>query len=388
MEEKIWRQEGQQLWEEIALPKELDQVITASVRKGCEAEPSGRKRVSCIRRLGYGAAGIAAAFAMCFFAGCRIPNVAYAMEQLPGIGNIFRYLYDLREYDIPYARVEGEAGEEGSLAEAFDQGIRMTVQEYYCDEYGIYLSMEFFSEEPFFEEEAEQTGSMEGAMQLVGQSKLTLGKEAALEGSGDILVKGVYLDACHFVGIAREELREAGVNHAELPESFHYQIDAGHINVYKMESGLTKEIRGEWKLALKLRQNTGTVQSFAVNAIAENGYGISMVEATPYEIHVNIVPDSNTLAEAGEVPYFVLAFTAEGERLDAASSILNVVKEDHDVWRFERKEGADQVRIFLVEESKWLDEWKGYIYNDGWTEAQMMEFLSQNCMVQAEVELE
>ena len=49
---------------------------------------------------------------------------------------------------------------------------------------------------------------------------------------------------------------------------------------------------------------------------------------------------------------------------------------------------AEKVTVFALDELKWMDEWKGYLYGDEpWSREQMIEFLKENCFTYGEVEL-
>ena len=94
------------VWNEMEVPMELDSVIIDAVGEGHKRLMRRQQK----RRLR--AAGLSMAMAAaCFLAvavGFVNPVVAKAYSSIPVIGNIFAYLYDTAESDIPYAQV-GEA---------------------------------------------------------------------------------------------------------------------------------------------------------------------------------------------------------------------------------------------------------------------------------------
>jgi hypothetical protein len=86
------------------------------------------------------------------------------------------------------------------------------------------------------------------------------------------------------------------------------------------------------------------------------------------------------------------AFDEAGNRLSPASNLAArfVQNEDSEleIWMFERPENAERVTFYVLDEIKWLDDWKGYLYSENpWTGEQMMEFLDSNCLASVEVDV-
>ena len=205
------------VWNEMEVPMELDSVIIDAVGEGhkrlMRRQQKGRLR----------AAGLSMAMAAaCFLAvvvGFVNPVVAKAYSSIPVIGNIFAYLYDTAESDIPYAQVgeaavpvkeqeeakqgqgsqgqanqpnQGYQGQEsqgqenqpdqgnpeqqagpaaGAEAEAEDP-VQIAIKEYFCDGYSLYLSFEVTSEEPLMEGVADIAGK-EGVVFLYAAENIT-----------------------------------------------------------------------------------------------------------------------------------------------------------------------------------------------------------------------
>ena len=119
-------------------------------------------------------------------------------------------------------------------------------------------------------------------------------------------------------------------------------------------------------------------------------YVLKEVAVQPYEIQVVIEePKGTSLTEE----YILIeAFDDKGRRLDWASQSCNRFVEDgekrQEIYMFEKPMDADKITIFALDELKWMDEWKGYLYCDEpWSGEQMIEFLKENCFTYGEVEL-
>ena len=106
------------VWNEMEVPMELDSVIMDAVAEGHK-----RLRRRQTRKHWRTAAISMATAAACFLAvviGFVNPVVAKAYSSIPLIGNIFAYLYDTGDSEIPFAQV-GEAAvsvEQGGQADA------------------------------------------------------------------------------------------------------------------------------------------------------------------------------------------------------------------------------------------------------------------------------
>ena len=87
---------------------------------------------------------------------------------------------------------------------------------------------------------------------------------------------------------------------------------------------------------------------------------------------------------------WIEAFDENGNRLNSASNRLNRFEKNEDsnleIWMFEKPMDAEKITFFVLDESKWLDEWKGYIYSDNpWSGEEMVEFLKENCFSYAQI---
>lgn len=122
-------------------------------------------------------------------------------------------------------------------------------------------------------------------------------------------------------------------------------------------------------------------------AIAD-GFALQEIRLQPYEIQVVVAePINGSLAEQA---LCIEAFDENGNRLSLASNSAARFSQMEDsqleIWMFERPENAQCVTLYVLDEIKWLDDWKGYLYSENpWTGKQMMEFLESNCLASAKV---
>lgn len=398
---------NQERMELIELPEELEQVIVKAVDLGRR-----RKKQVIWKNVGLGCAGAAAACAILVSAGFVSPVAAQAFEGLPAVGKVFTYLYDLAGYEGRYTHVaedakpalpveqKGADGEELSQAgmtegqqgaeagqqktvTASDAGLTITVKEYFCDKQSLYLSLTIESEAPFVESGVEE--NTKGYIQLfTGEETLSYeGAESFAVGSGSLLAEGVYLDEHTFVGIARSEWRNVREGDTEIPDELVYTAPVKHVKVYTADG--TPDFRGEWELSMEILCDGDAIEILPVEAAGEDGSRICEVRLQPYEVQV--VTESGTagsvLTEEGKM---LIAFDGEGNLLDCAGSTLSYKEGDREVYEYARPENLQGLELFILDESSWMNQWKGRLYDGASTGPEMVKFLKENCITHAFVE--
>ena len=264
------------VWNEMEVPMELDSIIIDAVGEGNKRLMRKQHK----RRLR--AAGLSMAMAAaCFLAvvvGFVNPVVAKAYSSIPVIGNIFAYLYDTAESDIPYAQVgeaavpvkeqeeakqgqgsQGQANQPnqgnpeqqeglaaGAEAEAEDP-VQIAIKEYFCDGYSLYLSFEVTSEEPLMEGVADIAGK-EGVVFLYAAENITTDAgEHFRIGAGSLSIKGIFADEHTFVGIARSE---GTLGECPLTDGMIYEMESAHMRVFAEETETV--IKGDWKVSTEI----------------------------------------------------------------------------------------------------------------------------------------
>ena len=407
------------VWNEMEVPMELDSVIMDAVAEGHK-----RLRRRQTRKHWRTAAISMATAAACFLAvvmGFVNPVVAKAYSSIPLIGNIFAYLYDTAESDIPYAQVgeaavpvkeqeeakqgqesQGQAtqpnqgnpeqqeglaaGEEaaGGEAEAEDP-VRIALKEYFCDGYSLYLSFEVTSEEPFLESAADIAGK-KGGIFLYAAENITTETGERFEGNGSLTIKGIFTDQHTFVGIARSGSSLEGY---PVTDGLTYEMRSGHMRVFITDEA-NGDIKGQWEVSAEITCAKEPLLTEQIGQTILGAHVLKEVAVQPYEIQVVIEEPKGT--SLTEEYIWIEAFDDKGRRLDWASQSTNRFVEDgekrQEIYMFEKPMDAEKVTVFALDELKWMDEWKGYLYCDEpWSGEQMIEFLKENCFTYGEVEL-
>ena len=413
---------------------ELDSVIMDAVAEGHK-----RLRRRQTRKHGRTAAISMATAAACFLAvviGFVNPVVAKAYSSIPLIGNIFAYLYDTGDSEIPFAQVgeaavpveqggqedagqgqedagQGQtdwadagqadqvdsgnqgnpeqqeglaAGEEvaGGEAEAEDP-VRIALKEYFCDGYSLYLSFEVTSEEPFLESAADIAGK-KGGIFLYAAENITTETGERFEGNGSLTIKGIFTDQHTFVGIARSGSSLEGY---PVTDGLTYEMRSGHMRVFITDEA-NGDIKGQWEVSAEITCAKEPLLTEQIGQTILGAHVLKEVAVQPYEIQVVIEEPKGT--SLTEEYIWIEVFDDKGRRLDWASQSGNRFVEDGEkrqkIFMFEKPMDAEKITIFALDELKWMDEWKGYLYCDEpWSGEQMIEFLKENCFTYGEVEL-
>lgn len=386
------------IWEEMEIPQELDSAIIEAVGKG-------RLLMGKRKRKRWRAAAMATA-AACFTAvaiGFIDPVVARAYSNIPVIGNIFSYLYHTADAEIPYAQVmesavpvkendgtdQGDRGQQEGPAHgeeaAAQDSVQLDIKEYFCDGYSLYLSFEVVSEEPFMEGMADIAGK-EGSIFLYSAEHITTGTgERFAIGDGSLIMKGIFSDEHTFVGIARSGGSLEGY---PISDGMLYEVGSAYMRVFAGET--ETDIQGDWNASAEIACTAESLMTKELGIPIRGNAVLKEVKVQPYEIQAVIeVPKEGSLAAEDVV---IEAFDDKGRRLNQASQDANRFAQEGDgrleIWMFEKPEDAESVAVFALDGSKWMDEWKGYLYCDEpWSGERMTEFLKENSIAYGEAEL-
>ena len=386
--------------DQIELPEELDRVILEAVDMG-----NRKKKTAVWKKVGYGCATAAAALVVLVSAGFISPAAAQAMEGIPAIGKVFAYLYDLAGYEGRYAHVAEEATPathaeqkgvttdeedriDGSVesagqqmtVNAKDEGITITVNEYFCDKLSLYLSVTIESETPFFENGVEE--NLEGYMQIFSnQETITFeGQETFPVGNNSLLAEGVFLDDHTFVGIARSEWRTVREEDIKIPDELIYTVSTKHIRIYSQDG--TSDLRGDWELSMEVVCRPDAIDILSVDAVGDDGSRICEVRLQPYEIQVKAESKAAGMIPSDEGKMLVV-FDSNGNILTSAGNTLSYREGDSEIYEFVRPENISGLTLFIVDESSWMNDWKGKLFNGEMNGAEMIDFLIDNCICYA-----
>lgn len=384
-----------EIWDNIVVPNEMENVIKSAVNIGYQ-EVKVHKEKNLLN-IAITIGGMAAALILFIGAGFLNPMIANAYSEIPVIGKIFSYLYELEDYDVQYELIAESAEpivsipkeeyvEEELLTDASTQesGVNIELQEAYCDGYSLYLSVQVVSDTPFLDELKE---NKKGMIQIfASESIMTSNGEKKEIGNGSLNLQGVFVDTNTFVGVARSG---GTLENYNLQEEVEYTITAKHIKVYTGEA--VTDVKGPWEYHGMFKCTTEALTVIGVEEKIVDGFMLQEIRLQPYEIQVVIAePLNGSLAEQC---LWIEAFDENGNRLslasNSASRFLQMEDSQLEIWMFERPKNIQHVTFYVLDETKWLDDWKGNLYSENpWTGEYMMEFLESNCLAFVEVDIE
>lgn len=384
-----------EIWDNIVVPNEMENVIKSAVNIGYQ-EVKVHKEKNLLN-IAITIGGMAAALILFIGAGFLNPMIANAYSEIPVIGKIFSYLYELEDYDVQYELIAESAEpivsipkeeyvEEELFTDASTQesGVNIELQEAYCDGYSLYLSVQVVSNTPFLDELKE---NKKGMIQIfASESIMTSNGEKKEIGDGSLNLQGVFVDTNTFVGVARSG---GTLENYNLQEEVEYTITAKHIKVYTGEE--VTDVSGPWEYHGMFKCTTEALTVIGVEEKIVDGFMLQEIRLQPYEIQVVIAePLNGSLAEQC---LWIEAFDENGNRLSLASNsatrFLQMEDSQLEIWMFERPKNIQHVTFYVLDEIKWLNDWKGNLYSENpWTGEYMMEFLESNCLAFVEVDIE
>ena len=403
----------------IEVSDKLDQVVENSLQEVYKKHHRDRQKKWIA-----GGCGMAAAFAVVFMVG--VANPSYAKD-IPLVGHIFESMQDKFSYGGNYSGIgtslveetssentenTSEAGIEKKYTQTVD-GVTVTLSEVYCNQLGLYLSMEIHSDTPFPDMYAPQ---------LFTSEQYSFNSTAL----GDcVVLNGELVDANTYAGLVRFDLNDKLTDSSgtekqiKLPDSFTMDLSIDEIRVALKnppvaDLGKTPEeleqmtdeewsafmkkwdeehpdfedsqdaiYKGAWTFSLNVDVNNTDTQVVDLSDRAENGIGFSAITKDRFEISVYSLNEN--VQDMGT--YFPVVLDADGRLMDYGDggSVCTVAINDSDV---------SQVDVFLIDESLWLDNLKGHWWKtaDGLTDPQEIkefkQLLIDNCAYHTTVDFE
>lgn len=381
-----------------------------------------KMRRMCRVTIGMGAA------AACFMGvlAVGVANPAWA-SQLPIIGHIFEQMGENLNYPGDYGQKGSPLGTEGSgeLDTEADteaettaytktvDGMTVTLSEVYSNGQALNIALVLQSQEPFPDTKMGQDGKP--LIRCLTNETYSFNSETQTD---YVTLDGEFTDEYTFAGVMRFDLNtkvaentalaegqesadtlgEEETDGAQIPKNFTMTLNIDQIigslaNPEVRDMGVTQEemeamsdeewrryrakldeedpswnqfpnvheyywFDGPWEFELEVTQNMEDCVTVEVGT-NEEGIGFEKIVKTPYEITMYPVDprSQEEIAEDNFYYYLPVMLDADGMLMDSGGGgFMNTVAVgDHDV---------SQVEVYLFEDAKWLDEVKGYWWNN------------------------
>lgn len=398
-------------YEEIRRRGNKNKIVDFNIKEKAIEAPNGNKRCRKARRMwkkaagGFGAA--AAAFVLAMIICTMNPSLA---EEIPVLGSIFSKMQGIAKFggapedEIIYLQEEeqhadvGEIENIGNLGsitvgqitqeqtagvanmweesktadntilsryQAADQGLTVTLTEYYASNQGISIGVRVENEEVFPEMAVMLAEPRNQLLQLVTAETYSFRDEGDQVVDGFRNLEGRMVDEHTFEGVMRidyesikkdlrkyneaveewdsgerEEDDEKGELYAEIsddlieeyevPESFQMQFEIHSFRIYTEEEKYI--VRGSWTFpaTLEIRQSTKDTATIWVNETNEYGWGLEYVEISPTEVTIHPLKPKDSLSFASPIVLDKnnrpLVFDTNGNQFGTYGRDISVIK--------------------------------------------------------------
>lgn len=340
-----------------------------------------------LRRIGYTGATAAAVFMAALILCAANPSLA---SELPVIGTIFHAMQNRFGFgQIPEDRTVILAPEEPLSSpdaaqetgqpdteyqnpyQATDNGITLSVEEYYATNQAVFLGIRMVTEEPLPQDLTDT---------MIFLSTETYSFRADDPHRGNWNFEFERIDDHTFLGIMRidyatisKDLRQyteavkkaeaAGrqapvlsaetesqyVSYYDIPETFDLDIAFTSLWIYHAgeTAGMSKQsIKGSWNIAgIPIQQNAYSMQTISVKEVNADGFGIDRIELSPLEMTIYPV-------KPADHDTFAVVLDKDGQMLHSGgNNCYQLAVQGHDI---------SEITIYICDYVEYMDEIKGY----------------------------
>ena len=371
-------------FDEVLIPEEkLNRVVAESmdeIYKGC-------KKKKTYQRFLY---RIAALIGIIILSGSLVISNASVLPVLAEKSSFFKKIFEKVQGESQYSGdYDKNAVQTDGITSETTEDLRFEFSEVVCTSQSMTYSIQITSLKGFPEEAMKKStneSDSEGKwMYLVGtQSADFLKDTIEEENTYDMpFIKGHYDDEHTFIGTMRVDFNRYPFDGNEIPQHFIWSLKINSILYPNVETGVMEKLLTDGDLKFELyvdRQNLGE-KIVKVNKVSPSGWKITDITLTPYEMIVNEEYD-----EANTQKGYEQADSIREIWIDADGRILH-----NKVGSF-MIEGYNMsnVKVYYMptpdEDSNTII--MEYIYQENHTDAEIQNYLEENCVSKQEISLE
>lgn len=371
-------------FDEVLIPEEkLNRVVAESmdeIYKGC-------KKKKTYQRFLY---RIAALIGIIILSGSLVISNASVLPVLAEKSSFFKKIFEKVQGESQYSGdYDKNAVQTDGITSETTEDLRFEFSEVVCTSQSMTYSIQITSLKGFPEEAMKKStneSDSEGKwMYLVGtQSADFLKDTIEEENTYDMpFIKGHYEDEHTFIGTMRVDFNLYPFDGNEIPEHFIWSLKINSILYPNVETGVMEKLLTDGDLKFELyvdRQNLGE-KIVKVNKVSPSGWKITDITLTPYEMIVNEEYD-----EANTQKGYEQADSIREIWIDADGRILH-----NKVGSF-MIEGYNMSNVTVYymptpdEDSNTII--MEYIYQENHTDAEIQNYLEENCVSKQEISLE
>ena len=371
-------------FDEVLIPEEkLNRVVAESmdeIYKGCKKKKS-------YQRFLY---RIAALIGIIILSGSLVISNASVLPVLAEKSSFFKKIFEKVQGESQYSGdYDKNAVQTDGITSETTEDLRFEFSEVVCTSQSMTYSIQITSLKGFPEEAMKKStneSDSEGKwMYLVGtQSADFLKDTIEEENTYDMpFIKGHYDDEHTFIGTMRVDFNRYPFDGNEIPQHFIWSLKINSILYPNVETGVMEKLLTDGDLKFELyvdRQNLGE-KIVKVNKVSPSGWKITDITLTPYEMIVNEEYD-----EANTQKGYEQADSIREIWIDADGRILH-----NKVGSF-MIEGYNMSNVTVYymptpdEDSNTII--MEYIYQENHTDAEIQNYLEENCVSKQEISLE
>ena len=371
-------------FDEVLFPEEqLDRVVAESmdeIYKGCKKKKS-------YQRFLY---RIAALIGIIILSGSLVILNASVLPVLAEKSSFFKKIFEKVQGESQYGGdYDKNAVQTDGITSETTEDLRFEFSEVVCTSQSMTYSIQITSQKGFPEEamkESTNESDSEGKwMYLVGTQSADFLKDTIEEENPDniVSIKGHYEDEHTFIGTMRVDFNYYPFDGNEIPEHFIWSLKINSILYPNVETGVMEKLLTDGDLKFELyvdRQNLGE-KIVKVNKVSPSGWKITDITLTSYEMIVNEEYDeANTQKGYAQTDSIREIWTdADGRILhNKVGSFMIEGYNMSNVTVYYMPTPDEDSNTIILE----------YIYQENHTDAEIQNYLEENCVSKQEISLE
>lgn len=371
-------------FDEVLIPEEkLNRVVAESmdeIYKGC-------KKKKTYQRFLY---RIAALIGIIILSGSLVISNASVLPVLAEKSSFFKKIFEKVQGESQYSGdYDKNAVQTDGITSETTEDLRFEFSEVVCTSQSMTYSIQITSLKGFPEEAMKKStneSDSEGKwMYLVGtQSADFLKDTIEEENTYDMpFIKGHYEDEHTFIGTMRVDFNRYPFDGNEIPQHFIWSLKINSILYPNVETGVMEKLLTDGDLKFELyvdRQNPGE-KIVKVNKVSPSGWKITDITLTPYEMIVNEEYDEANTQKGYEQADSIREIWTDADGRILHNKVGSFMIEGYNM---------SNVTVYYMptpdEDSNTII--MEYIYQENHTDAEIQNYLEENCVSKQEISLE
>lgn len=371
-------------FDEVLIPEEkLNRVVAESmdeIYKGC-------KKKKTYQRFLY---RIAALIGIIILSGSLVISNASVLPVLAEKSSFFKKIFEKVQGESQYSGdYDKNAVQTDGITSETTEDLRFEFSEVVCTSQSMTYSIQITSLKGFPEEVMKKStneSDSEGKwMYLVGtQSADFLKDTIEEENTYDMpFIKGHYEDEHTFIGTMRVDFNRYPFDGNEIPQHFIWSLKINSILYPNVETGVMEKLLTDGDLKFELyvdRQNLGE-KIVKVNKVSPSGWKITDITLTPYEMIVNEEYDEANTQKGYEQADSIREIWTDADGRILHNKVGSFMIEGYNM---------SNVTVYYMptpdEDSNTII--MEYIYQENHTDAEIQNYLEENCVSKQEISLE